>query len=141
MLRWYATLSGADTQYGFFAPDVGAQYRTSFLLQNERGTTWCDAIENTANPEARLRLVEIVENGFANGAAAVSAARRHRLVASWAASMFTRHPSAVSLVVIVESQDLPTMTAFHAGQRPRWAVVYRAQVQRASAAGQGPRKD
>ena len=128
--QWYATVSGANSQYGFYAPEVGDHCRPRFLLHDEQGSTWPDSFERANTPEARLRLEGSAEAAFANGAAQESPARRERLVKSWAAAMFTRHPSALSLTVVVEAYDVPTMAGYRAGARPSWKTVYEAQVQR-----------
>ena len=129
-IAWYGRMSGADSQFGFFAPAVVSNYRTRFNLQNERGDTWPDRLEQTKSTEAALRLEGIVERAFANGAAEESAQRRERLVKSWAAAMFTRHPRAVSLTIVVEVYDVPTMAEYRAGLRPKWEVLYEGRVER-----------
>jgi hypothetical protein len=129
-------MSGANAGYGFYAPEVGSSYRTNFLLQDAQGTTWLDSFEQVDSPEARLRFVGIVESAFGSGAAETAPDRRGRLVKSWAATMFARHPSARSLAVVVEAYDVPTMAEYRAGQRPCWNIVYSARVERDSHAGQ-----
>ena len=136
MVRWYAKLSGADSHYGFYAPEVGAEYRARFILQDQHGSTWGDIFEEAKSPEARLRQQGIVHLGFANAEAEESPDLRKSLVKSWAARMFTRHPSAVSLTVLVEVYDVPTMAKYRSGVRPTWAVAYQAQVHRDSSAAQ-----
>jgi hypothetical protein len=136
LLRWYAQLSGADSEYGFFAPEVGSEQRASFLLQDEDGLKWSDAIDQANSSEARLRLINIVESPFMTGTAAEWPAWRRQLVKSWAATMFSRHPRAVSLTVIVEAYDVPTMAEYRAAQRPSWKLVYEARIQRDSPAAQ-----
>lgn len=130
IFRWYATISGADNSYSFFAPNVGTQFRARFLLQDDKGTTWWDTFDQTRSSEAWLRLTGIVESAFMSGAAAESPEWRQRLVKSWAATMFTRHIKAVSLTVVVEVYDVPTMADYRAGSRPNWKIVYQAQVER-----------
>ena len=126
----YGRMSGADSQFGFFAPAVVAGFRTRFILQDKRDDTWTDSLEQTKSPEAGLRLEGIVEHAFANGAAEESSARRERLVKSWAAALFTRHPQAASLTIVVEAYDVPTMAEYRAGRRPKWDTVYEARVDR-----------
>src|SRR5215467_1795638 len=62
LIGWYASISGADSQYGFFAPEVGSPYRARFVLQDDRGAVWCDAQEQGASPEAELRLGGTVDH-------------------------------------------------------------------------------
>ena len=129
-VEWYGRMSGADSQYGFFAPEVTALYRSRFILQDERGATWSDSLEQAKSPEVALRLEGVVERAFSNGAAEESAERRERLVKSWAAVMFTRHLRAVSLLVAVEVFDVPTMAEYRGGDRPEWKALYTARVER-----------
>ena len=132
-MEWYGRMSGADSQFGFFAPAVVAQFRSRCILQDERGDTWSDSLEQAKSPEVRLQLEGIIERAFANGAAEESAQRRERLAKSWAAAMFNRHPRAVSLTIIVEAYDVPTMAEYRAGRRPKWEIIYEASVKRESA--------
>jgi hypothetical protein len=127
-LVWYTHLSGADSQYSFYAPEVGGLHRARFTLEDSQGHTWVDSFEEANNPEARLRFAGITDAAFANGAAQESPERRNRLIKSWAATMFSRHPSARTLVVTVETHEIPTMAEFQAGHRPVWKNVYQAQV-------------
>ena len=131
--RWYATMSGAGSSYGFFAPAVGAPHRARFLLKDDSGSTWWDTFDQAGNSEARLRLTGIVDGAFMSGDVEEFPQWRKRLVSSWAATMFTRHPSAVSLTVTVEAYVVPGMAEYRAGSRPSWQEVYRADVQRRAA--------
>jgi hypothetical protein len=130
LVRWYATLTGAESGYGFFAPDVGAPHRAIFILRDEKGSTWSDTFDQAKSSEARLRLTGIVESVFMNGVIYDKPQLRSPLVESWAATMFRRHPNAVSLTVVVESYDIPTMTEHRSGSRPQWQAVYQAEVAR-----------
>ncbi len=132
IVRWYATMSGAGSSYGFFAPQVGAKHRARFLLQDDKGSTWWEVFDQASSLEARLRLTGIVESAFMSGDADKFPEWRKRLVESWAATMFSRHPSAESLNVLVQFYDIPTIAEYRAGSRPSWETVYRAQVQRRS---------
>jgi hypothetical protein len=129
-LRWYARLSGADSEYGFFSPEVGSEHRTRFLLEDDHGSPWSDAIDRTSSREARLRLNNIADYPFMSGAAVESPALRQELVKSWAAAMFSRHPNAIAVTVVVEAYDVPSMADYRAGQRPSWKQVYEARLQR-----------
>lgn len=140
VLRWYAAMSGASSSYGFFAPSVGSPHRARFLLKDESGHKWWDAFDEAGNSEARLRLTGIVDGAFMSGAADESPEWRGRLVSSWAATMFSRHPDAVSLTVVVEAWYTPGMRDYQTGLRPRWVEMYRAEVQRHSPAEKARRQ-
>ena len=133
---WYAEVSGCHS-YGFFAPRVGARHRARFLLQDDQGGTWSDVLDETNNREARLRLTGLVEDPFMNGSVTERPEMRQRLVRSWAATMFTRHPTASSVTIEVEACHIPKIAEYRAGSRPRWVRVYQARVQRQAAAHEG----
>ena len=128
-LHSYAMMSGADAQYGFYAPNVGTYWRTRFDLRDEPGRTWSDSFDTARSREARLRL-EGADLPFMNGDAEKSPELRHHVEKSMAAAMFNRHPSAVSVTVFVEVFDVPSMADCRAGKRPRWNLIYEANVQR-----------
>ena len=136
ILRWYATMSGASSSYGFFAPAVGSPHRAKFLLTDEKGSEWWDVFDQAGSSEARLRLTGIVDGVFMSGDMDELPQWRKQLVKSWAATMFNRHPSAVSLKVVVEYYDVPTIAEYRAGSRSSWETVYRAQLQRHAPAAQ-----
>jgi hypothetical protein len=131
--RWYAEISGAGNSYAFFAPRVGARHRARFILQDQHGATWADALDETGNPEARLRLTGLVEDPFMSGRVTERPEMRERLISSWAATMFTRHPAAASVTIEVEAYDIPGIAEYRAGAPPRWVKVYQARVQRHAA--------
>lgn len=140
LFRWYASMSGAESSYGFFAPAVGAKHSARFFLSDAQGATWQDTLLHTASTEARLRLSGIVEQPFMSGQTAEFPEWRKRLVTSWAATMFSRHPSAVALSVKVEYYDIPPITEYRAGSRPNWEKVYEAEFRRQPPAAE-PRTD
>jgi hypothetical protein len=127
-LRWYGTVTEAGNGYGYFAPVVGMPSRVTFVLTDDVGRAWTDSLASSASsPEARLRI----------GTIALSAADpelRPRLAASWAATMFGRHPSARQVVVRVETYVLPPMENCRAGDEPWWEPVYEATFRRAAGA-------
>jgi hypothetical protein len=120
-LNWYAALSGADHHYAFFAPDVSPELRTTFVLSDGAGRTWTDSLEGGASGEARVRLSCVVVQ-----------APWDRVPASWAETMFARHPAAVRIVVRVEEHVLPTLRQYRAGQRSHWRPVHEAAFRRDS---------
>lgn len=136
-LRWYTAMSGAGSSYGFFAPSVGSPHRARFLLKDDSGRMWWDAFDEAGSSEARLRLTGIVDGAFMSGAAEDSPEWRQRLVSSWAATMFSRHPDAVSLSVVVEAWYVPDMANYRAGSHPTWLEVYQADIARCSDNDQG----
>jgi hypothetical protein len=117
LLALYGTLSGAENQWGFFAPDVGWQVRPVFVLKDGAGRTWIDSIERGSNREANLRLGGIVDTMYA-----LDEVDRNQ-IQSWAAAILGRNPEAVTLLVRIERYQIPTMAVYRRGERPEWAIV------------------
>ena len=130
VICWYATMSAANSEYAFFAPDVGAPHRARFLLEDDNRAEWWDTFDRASTSEARLRLTGIVESSFMTGATERWPKWRKHLVSSWAATMFMRHETAVSQTVVVEAYIVPTMAEYRSGKRPSWQEVYRAEFGR-----------
>ena len=125
-LRWYGTVTEAGNGYGYFAPVVGMPSRVTFVMSDDAGRAWEDSLAgSTASPEARLRMGTI-----ALGAG--DPELRPRLTASWAATMFGRHPDAEQVVVRIETYELPPMEHVRAGEKARWETVYEATFRRAT---------
>ena len=141
LVHGYGTITGADSSYGFFAPEVGCLHRAQFVLQDDHGNSWSDSFDQASTNEARLRLSGIVEVAFMSGEAYEAPQWRKRLVKSWAATMFERHPRAAALSVIVEAYDIPTMAAYRGGSRPNWQTVYEAQIRRDRSADRSSKEE
>src|SRR5262245_50482339 len=56
----YGALSGANTGYGFFAPQIGSELRARFLIAHADGTTTEDTLQRGVTREAALRIGNIV---------------------------------------------------------------------------------
>jgi hypothetical protein len=122
-IGYYATLSGADNGYGFFAPGVAAELRATFTMTDAQGRTWTDTLESSTSHEAELRVTGIV-------CMYVFERLRGGLLHSWAATMFGRHPEAVEVRIDVEIYDPPTMEEFREGMRAEWEILDTAVFQR-----------
>jgi hypothetical protein len=138
LLRLYGELSGADNNFGFFAPRVGAQIRAIFTLTDSDGNTWTDVLERGSNRETDLRVEVLIESVLDDNALEdeededeegdeedeEEASRPSWLqtasVKSWAVWMFARHPSAVEVAVSVEYYYVPPMDEYRTGARPEW---------------------
>src|SRR6478735_8665297 len=55
-LRFYDALSGAGDSYSFFAPAVGPQLRTRFVLATASGARFEEILESGRSREAGFRL-------------------------------------------------------------------------------------
>jgi hypothetical protein len=125
-VNWYSALSGADTGYGFFAPEVSPQFRAVFTLTDDAGHSWPDTLENSTRGEAHLRLRSVADKLFSLGVVDQEPGLARTVATSWAATLFARHPSARQVVVRVERYDIPSMVRFREGTQPRWQTVYEA---------------
>jgi hypothetical protein len=122
-VQWYGVITGGDAGFSFFAPGVGSELRVRFTLADDRGREWEDDLAAGQNQEVRLRLGSMTGLFTADPE---SEAFRQDLLASWAATMFGRHPDARRVLVRVEVYDVPSMAQYRAGGRPHWLPVYSA---------------
>ena len=125
----YSDVSGADTQYGFFAPSVASQCRAVFTLRDTAGREWTDDL---AEDEAGF--------GWRTGSAIDAVPRtpdkaKRSLTGSWAAVLFGRHEDAVEVTVDAQIELLPTMAAWRGGARPQWKSLYRTTFVRRDKGG------
>jgi hypothetical protein len=116
----YGALSGAESQYGYFAPGVDDQLRLVFEMTEPSGRVRTDVLSNAVNAEVDLRVANLVsllwqpDEGL------------HRaLETSWATAMFDRHPSARRVAIEVQVYELPSMDGMRRGRRPVWRVLDR----------------
>lgn len=128
-VQWYGAMTGADAGFNFFAPQVGSEMRVRFDLSDDTGRVWADELTADANQEVRLRIGSMTGLFPAEPEAEPV---RLDLAASWAATMFGRHPDAHRVVVWVELYDVPSMADYRAGERPAWVPVYSATFTLAS---------
>jgi hypothetical protein len=124
VLRLYGELTSADSQFGFFAPAVGSQLRTVFVLTDAEGHSWEDTLDKGANRECYIRQAGMTDAAWCQGNV------DHAQVASWAAGMLGRHPSAVSVQVCIEAFDVPRMSQYRGGARPSWVPAYSLTYER-----------
>ena len=136
VLTIYRALSGLDTGYSYFAPAVGTPPRAEFTVVDGVGGEVADTLETHVSREADIRVGDLVEVFTRRRAAD---ARRRRIVVSWAATMFARHPEAEAVLVDVGYRRLPAMSDLRRGAAPGWRSIFRARVVRPAAATGGPR--
>ena len=120
VLKLYADYTGADKNFGFYAPRVGTNVRIWFeftagdeVVREPFGFT-------NANLEERIRLMGLV-SAFSR------TPQFHDFGSqSLAASAMSRHPSADKVDVVIQSYDSPSLEAYRNGERHSWSDIYRA---------------
>jgi hypothetical protein len=113
----YATLSGANNSFAFFAPAVAPQFTATFTLTDDTGRTWVETGDQGATHEADLRF-QGVTSMF------VYERFQERVGASWAAALFGKYPQLRQVEILVEAENMPTMKHYIQGARPVWDTVY-----------------
>jgi hypothetical protein len=116
----YGALSGAESQYSFFAPGVDEQLRLVFEMTEGSGRVRTDVLSGATNAEVDLRVANLVSllwwpDEELHGA----------LETSWATAMFERHPSAKRVAIEIQLYELPSMDEMRLGRRPVWRVLDR----------------
>jgi hypothetical protein len=117
-LRVVRGYTGSDANYGFFAPGVSSQMRVLCVMTDAHGKEWTDTIDGGMSREAQLRI----NSGI--GTVGEFPELTRQFGASWAAAMFSRHPTARRVVVLLQVYDLPTMEQYAAGAQPEWKTEY-----------------
>jgi hypothetical protein len=123
LLHLCTTLSGAQTNYGFFAPAVAGTNRARFVITEGEGLDREVRPDDAPNYEVRVRTASLLHLFLVPEL-------RDPFAASWAAQVFGRHPQAHAVTVRVEEYVLPTLKEYRDGQRPRWQPIYDATFAR-----------
>jgi len=123
VLRVGQAMTGSDTGYGFFAPDVGCDLRARFTLIDAAGRRWTDQLDTGPTLESRLRISNVL-NLFEEEE------WRREAAGSLAGIMLARNPTAVKVIVRIDVFDPPTMEDYRAGERLEWEPMYEATVSR-----------
>ncbi|WP_437875807.1 hypothetical protein [Sorangium sp. So ce513] len=122
-LTYYGLLSGADSGYSFFAPGVGTTLSARFQVNGANGEIAADTLETGVSREADIRVKNIIGMFSLEEDPMV----RRSLVASWAGKVLARHPDADSVVVRLDTFDLPSMAEYREGKSTGWTLNYRAR--------------
>jgi hypothetical protein len=117
------TLSGADTNFGFFAPAVASSNRPRFVITEGDALAREVRLDEAPNHEVRVRSISPLHLFLVSDL-------RDPLAASWAARVFDRQPQADAVTVRVEEHVLPTMKEYRDGKRPQWQPIYDATFAR-----------
>ena len=133
-LTYYRVVSGTDSGYAYFAPSVGAPPVARFTVVGRDGRALVDTLETGVTREADIRvedLIEVMTHRRADDAI------RRKVAASWAATMFARHPDAEAVIIDVGNDRIPSMKELRRGEAPRWRSIFRARIARRSSHTRG----
>ena len=122
VLDVYGAASGANSSYGFFAPDVGGQVRARFEITDRDGHHRFTDLASGLNHESDLRINGIMSE-FVNEDPDPERFDRS-LAASLAGTIFGRYPQAVQVQVTLEEFWPVSMADYRAGQRAEWKSFY-----------------
>lgn len=127
ILHNYCAFTGADRQFGFFAPNVGSQLRGEFDLTDSKGNVTTRHLEEGVNREAQLRISNLISIFWDQ---VDDKDLRRAMAASMAAKMYNRYPDTKEVVVRYEAYELPPMPLWVEGARPYWKPFYRTKFVR-----------
>lgn len=116
LIEIYGAWSGAGNSYGFFAPGVASEWRTTLDYYEPLQGTWVTRTRTAPNLELSL-LEATINSSFSHDGI------REALAASWAAAQLGEVPDAAAVVVRAEAFLLPTITQYRAGVRGRWRTL------------------
>lgn len=118
----YASLSGADSAHGYFAPDVAPSPLATFEVKERDGRVLPAPLEPHLSRACEARV-----QGMVAGSMAEDPASRRAMAATCAGKILGRHPEAESVVVRLSFQDLPSMDEIRRGEHPGESVLYEAR--------------
>jgi len=137
LVAQYGYVSGADSDFSFFAPAVASQCRATLTLRDAAGREWQDTVFQDPATTFGMRSASILDS-FPQA----NERLQRGIAGSWASVMFGRHPDATEVDVNVEMEALPTMEEWRAGERPTWPSIYKGTFLRKAglrkASGDGP---
>lgn len=135
-LTYYATLSGADRQWGFFSNDARTETRIRFAIEDAKGNRTIHRLDEGANREEALRFDDVMARLWAIHTAADDKMNR-TMMASLAGKMFAHYPDARSVTLLYEAYPLPGMNESLHGARPAWVTVDEVKYVRQNSSNRG----
>ncbi|WAS92445.1 hypothetical protein [Nannocystis punicea] len=127
LFTYYSALTGADSGYGFYAPSVGDPPTITLTIVDDAGHAIADTLAPHLTREADIRVEDLIELFHHRRA---DDELRAQLAASWAATLFWRHPQARSVTIDMGFRRVPSLVDAARGKATRWRSVYRARVVR-----------
>jgi hypothetical protein len=124
-LNDYSDLSGADSGYRFFAPNIYGNAVATFSIKDRQGHVLPASIETGSSHEADLNAAHL-----AGKVGPDNPERRRLLAGSLARKLFARHPEALEVLVRFEYFETVSMDEFKSGARPQRTLDYEASFAR-----------
>ncbi|APR77697.1 Hypothetical protein A7982_03044 [Minicystis rosea] len=121
----YASLSGADTAHGYFAPDFALEPFATVEVTERDGRVVTDVVRTGDSRESDLRMRGVVAASLLDGDASP-----HALARACAGRVLSQHPFAEHVIVRLATYDLPTMEELRRGAQPGWTIYYEARFVR-----------
>jgi hypothetical protein len=118
-LATYLHLTGIETGYGYFAPNVPGSYRLVFELHYPDGRVEYE-LPSVSSAAAGLRIAGLLD---AIGRTPYDALREH-LVKTLARSVWREHPDAKTVRAVLGLINLPTASEFEHGKRESYEFLY-----------------
>lgn len=112
----YGDYTGAGNIFSFFAPQIGEETTVLYTVVDPTGHQEVCQLQ-AANAEGDRRIQTIYN--FFNIPEA-----RDLLAQSCASYMLRQHPQGKWIRVTVVSHEIPTMSAFNNGTRPKWVPIF-----------------
>jgi hypothetical protein len=128
----YGEAAGTNSQYAFFSPGISVQIRVRFTVKKDQGSTEFVDFLSGRNREMDLRLGDISDQflTIANVKDPIGRKLQRSLAASLAASVFSRHPNARSIVVSIEEFIPKPLRAKEPYPPSQWRQVYSIEFSR-----------
>lgn len=123
----YSDMTGANSGFKFFAPNVGSDPRVVFEIYHKDGKVTERFMHTGRNREAELRWRGMISQFWDE---ADNEKMRRALTASWSGKIFARYPDSKEIVVKVQSYFLPTMEEWRKGRKPYWEDYYKVKYRR-----------
>jgi hypothetical protein len=123
VLRFTQAVTGSDSGYGFFAPDVGCDLRARFTLIDAAGRRWDQELDLGNTLEERVRIANVLSLAYEDDL-------RRDLAGSLAGTVLARNPTAEKVIVRIDVYDPPTMDDYSVREKLEWESLYMATISR-----------
>ena len=115
----YIELSGANNNYGFFAPSVASQILAEFEIQDSSGKVIKDTLRVSNSAEVSLRVnTMLIFFRIKEG--------QDVLCRSWAAMKLSDYENANKVRIYIKELFIPSMISYSRGAKIYWRPIYQA---------------